>query len=172
MSSDFSDIWKTNVEITINEYFNPINSTPHPGIVNIVRKMEEIIGKEKAREILTNIMTQQVSNSVERLKENVSINCFQDYLDLSPKEHPIYSHVLDVEEIERTDRVNEFKVHNCIWVETWKRLGATDIGFIWNCSADFVQAEKLHPYLKLERTKTLMEGHDYCDFKYFWSEEN
>ena len=172
MSSDFADKWDTQVEITINEFFNPPNSTPHPGIVSIVRKMEEIMGKEKAHKLLIDIMTQQVTNSVERMKKNVSINSFQDFLNLTPKEHPIYSHALDVEQIELTNKVSKFRVHSCIWVEAWKRLGATDIGFIWNCSSDFVQAETLHPSLKLERTQTLMEGHDYCNFKYYWEEDN
>lgn len=46
MSSD-NPKWKEKLDITYEEYFSPSPLIPHPGIVNLVREMEQPLGKER-----------------------------------------------------------------------------------------------------------------------------
>jgi len=47
MSSD-NPKWKEKMDITYEEYFSPSYSLLHPGIVNLVREMEQPLEKERA----------------------------------------------------------------------------------------------------------------------------
>ena len=59
---------------------------------------------------------------------------------------------------------------HCLWADVFKELNATDIGKIMLCDTDFPSTKSLHPKLRLERTKTIMQGDDYCDFVYHWDD--
>jgi hypothetical protein len=41
-----------------------------------------------------------------------------------------------------------------------------DLGFALSCARDFAMVEGFNPEIKLERTQTLMEGADHCDFRF------
>jgi len=41
---------------------------------------------------------------------------------------------------------------------------------MYECKPDFAAIKALHPSLRLERTKTLMQGDDCCDFKFIWED--
>ena len=72
--------------------------------------------------------------------------------------------------MELTDRVFEVKVTNCLWARTFRERDAGDIGYAAMCHGDFSSAAAYHSKLKLERTKTLMEGHDCCNQKFTWND--
>ena len=55
--------------------------------------------------------------------------------------------------------------------DVYSEWGAEDIGYLVECKGDFAACAAQHPNLRLERTKTLMEGDDCCDFKYIWEEK-
>ena len=64
-----------------------------------------------------------------------------------------------------------YTVTECIWQEAMQRLDAADLGKLTMCDLDFETAPLYHPNIRLKRTKTLMEGHDCCDFTYVWDEK-
>jgi hypothetical protein len=70
--------------------------------------------------------------------------------------------------VKLTDNIYESRTTRCLWAETFRRKNAGDIGYANTCHGDFAAAKTYNPKLRLERTKTLMEGDDYCDFKYIW----
>ncbi|MFH1881363.1 MAG: L-2-amino-thiazoline-4-carboxylic acid hydrolase, partial [Planctomycetota bacterium] len=79
-----------------------------------------------------------------------------------------WKHVLTFDIIEDTSNKLEFKVTECLWAKTFRDTEAPDIGYAVNCHADFAFAEGYSTNLRLVRTKTLMEGHDCCNFRYLW----
>ncbi len=79
---------------------------------------------------------------------------------------PMYRAALQYEVLQETEDTLEYKVHGCLWAKTFREEGAGDIGAAYVCAADFAIAAAFNPKLKLEREKTLMEGHDCCHFKY------
>jgi hypothetical protein len=70
------------------------------------------------------------------------------------------------EVVEQSDKVHEIKVTECLWMETFKRFGATDIGYATVCHSDFCTCKAEHPGITLHRTRTLMQGDDCCDHRW------
>jgi len=59
----------------------------------------------------------------------------------------------------------------CARADIYREWEAEDIGYLVECKGDFAAVAAQHPNLRLERTKTLMEGDDCCDFKFIWEEK-
>jgi hypothetical protein len=77
-----------------------------------------------------------------------------------------YKDMMTWEVVEFTDTVCEMKVTECVWMETFKKYNACDIGYATICHSDFCSARAAHPGLTLHRSKTLMEGHDCCNHRW------
>lgn len=74
--------------------------------------------------------------------------------------------VLEMEELEKTATTYFFNVHRCPYYEKYKELGLEELGVVLSCCRDEPHARGLSPRLELERTQTIMEGAEYCDFRY------
>jgi hypothetical protein len=77
-----------------------------------------------------------------------------------------YVNMMTWDIIEESDTVYEMKVSECLWWNIFKKHNATDIGYASVCYTDFSYSRAVHPGLSLERTKTLMEGHDCCNHRW------
>ena len=69
--------------------------------------------------------------------------------------------------IEKTATTYFFDVRRCPYYEKYKELGLEKYGVELSCCRDEPFARGLNPNLKLVRTKTIMEGADCCDFRYY-----
>lgn len=69
-----------------------------------------------------------------------------------------------------TEKRNEgvqMRCTRCPIYDLAKDIGGTDWLFHHTCNADPAIAEGFNPNIGLKRTKTLMQGDDYCDHFYF-----
>jgi hypothetical protein len=64
------------------------------------------------------------------------------------------------------DRAFEFNVTRCRFAEMYHRLGLSELGPILSCNRDGEMIEGLNPTIEFQRTQTIMEGAEYCDFRY------
>jgi hypothetical protein len=81
----------------------------------------------------------------------------------------IYKNMMIREVVERTDKAYEIEVSECLWAKIFKEYDAADIGYALICYNDFASARASHSKMKLERTKTLMQGHDCCNHRWIWN---
>jgi hypothetical protein len=58
------------------------------------------------------------------------------------------------------------KVTRCMWANMWRKFGAEDIGYVFQCCWDYGFCQGLNPAIEFTRTKTLMQGDDCCDHTY------
>jgi len=72
--------------------------------------------------------------------------------------------------LERTSKTFFFDVTRCPYHEKYRELGLEDLGVGLSCCRDEPFARGLNPRLRLVRTKTLMEGAERCDFRYYLDE--
>lgn len=70
------------------------------------------------------------------------------------------------EKLEDTETRQAYRFTRCMWAEIFRSLNAEDIGF-WICEGDGPAAAAFNPRIKFKRTKTLMEGNDYCDHMFY-----
>jgi predicted hydrocarbon binding protein len=59
-----------------------------------------------------------------------------------------------------------FNVTRCNYAELYRKLGIAHLGPILSCCRDGALAKGFNPRIELHRTQTIMEGADYCDFRY------
>ena len=72
----------------------------------------------------------------------------------------------EIEVLEKTSTTYFFNVLRCPY-DKYKELELDEFGVELSCCRDEPFARGLHPNLELVRTKTVMEGADHCDFRYY-----
>lgn len=73
---------------------------------------------------------------------------------------------LDIEQLERSENELLFRVTRCRYAEFFHELGSFELGYLFACGRDFPMAEGFGGGIRLERTQTIMEGADHCDFRF------
>lgn len=79
-----------------------------------------------------------------------------------------YQNMMTWEIMERSEKAYEMKVSECLWAKTFQERNAADIGYATVCYSDFSAAKTSHSKITLVRTKTIMQGHGYCDHRWIW----
>jgi hypothetical protein len=75
----------------------------------------------------------------------------------------------EMEVLEQTTTTYFFNVTRCPYCEKYRELGLEEFGVELSCCRDEPFARGFNPRLRLERTRTIMEGNDHCDFRYYLS---
>jgi hypothetical protein len=71
------------------------------------------------------------------------------------------------EVVEDTEKVFEMKVTECLGATVFQEAGlAGEIGHAAVCNMDYTWPPAFNPDFKMERSKTLMQGHDCCNHRY------
>lgn len=75
--------------------------------------------------------------------------------------------VWEMKVLERTESTFFFDVTRCPYFERYREMGMADLGVALSCCRDEPFARGFNPGLRLVRTRTIMEGADRCDFRYY-----
>jgi hypothetical protein len=67
--------------------------------------------------------------------------------------------------LEETDEKLSFNVTHCRYVELYERLGIKEFGFCLSCNRDASLINGFNSHMKLNRSQTIMEGAEFCDFR-------
>jgi hypothetical protein len=71
------------------------------------------------------------------------------------------------EVVEDTESTLELRVTECLWEMVFREAGlAGEIGHAAVCNMDYAWPSAFNPDFKMERSKTLMQGHDCCNHRY------
>ena len=130
-------------------------------IIALMKQFSEYLGKDRLLEMLRNA-GDEISRRNAKNDPNFS---FDEWMKGG---QAYFQNMMTREIIERTDKVCEIRVSECLWHKIFKEYDATDIGYAYVCYNDFAAAREAHPKVKLERTKTLMQGHDCCNHRWIW----
>ncbi len=76
------------------------------------------------------------------------------------------SGALEIEMVENNAERVGFDVRRCRFAEMYRQLGAGDIGAVLSCNRDFSNVTGFNPEITLSRTQTIMQGADFCNFRY------
>jgi len=140
--------------------------------VCLIRMMEEELGKDKAHDILRKARDRLHAERYRKIfTERKPVESFQDYLEYSKdiRDGPLSKARTLSGLIEDSEQIY-YRVDECLWAKTFHELGAADIGELL-CEGAYHQASCISPHLRFHRTKTLMRGDPYCDYKFTWEEE-
>ncbi len=76
--------------------------------------------------------------------------------------------IWEMDVLEQTSTTYFFNVLRCPYYEKYRELGLEEFGVELSYCRDEPFARGFNPRLQLVRTKTIMEGADHCDFRYYF----
>jgi hypothetical protein len=130
----------------------------------LVRAVREEIGDERALALVRRVVAGLARESGAELARAVgeaSLGAFASCLDRWKEGGALEIRMIDVSE-ERLD----FDVTRCRYAEMYRALGLADLGSSLSCVRDFALVEGFNPAIELTRTQTIMEGAEFCDFRF------
>jgi hypothetical protein len=139
-------------------------------MVFLAEEFERVLGRKKTLEVMGKARDRYIAEITK--KEREPVKNFEDFKAGEKAENasPYFSHTLTLTYQEETPSKLTLHVTECLWAKVFKEMKATDLGYVLSCQPDFAYARACHPNIKLKRTKTLMQGDDYCDHTFYWEE--
>jgi L-2-amino-thiazoline-4-carboxylic acid hydrolase-like protein len=121
-------------------------------------------GEEKTLAIVKETIVKLAMESGEDLSRWVEGNdlaAFEKGLELWTRDN-----ALEIEILDRSETRLSFNVTRCRYAEMYKETEIPELGKVLSCARDFAMVEGFNPGIRLTRTQTIMEGADFCDFRY------
>ena len=136
-------------------------------IAPVIRAVSQRIGRDEALAILQEVNQQEAFQRGQGIMEKERQNGIEELVNevAGCGEGGIWE--MDV--LEQTPTTYFFNVTRCPYYEKYLELGLEEFGVGFSCCRDEPFARGFNPQLKLVRTKTIMEGADHCDFRYYLS---
>ena len=73
---------------------------------------------------------------------------------------------LEIEVLEKSPQRFAFNVTRCRYAEMYRELGIPELGALLSCNRDFSLIQGFNSEVELTRSRTIMQGDPYCDFRY------
>ena len=133
-------------------------------VAPVIRAMAQRIGKQEALEILIEVNQREAFQRGQHLKERLGQTGITELV----QEVAGWGEggVWEMEVLEQTLDTYSFNVTRCPYYEKYREWGLEEYGTALSCCRDEPFARGFHPRLRLVRTQTIMEGAEYCDFRY------
>jgi hypothetical protein len=129
--------------------------------VDRLNRIANYIGREKLIDALKK-STEEFYSSIASYEPQ---NTLQDFVrPFYENDH--YKTILTIDIIENREDLVSWKITECLSAKIFRELDAVDIGYATLCHGDEAWVTAYHPKIRFIRTKTLMEGHDYCNHCY------
>ena len=141
----------------------------YSGTIRYMKGVAGEIGREKLVEILLATALPPSPRTVDPPRKYLAAS-FKQFKAAMKGRDPWTEFPITREYIEESDRVLAYNTTECLWAKIFREADAGDIGYAMICHPDFAKPPRINPRIKLVRTKTLMQGHDCCNFRWEWSE--
>ena len=136
-------------------------------VVPVIHAVSQRLGKDEAMSILQEVNQQE---AFQRGQSKMGMDG-QNEIEELVNEVAGWGEggVWEMDVLEQTPTTYFFNVTRCPYYEKYRELGLEEFGVGFSCCRDEPFARGFNPQLKLVRTKTIMEGADHCDFRYYLS---
>jgi hypothetical protein len=119
---------------------------------------------ERIHEILRNVIQEIARQQGAQLANNLGSNDLKHFAVVH--ENWKKDNAIQTEVLEQTRKKFSFNVFRCRYAEMYYHLGIPELGKTLSCDRDFALIEGFNPRIQLTRTQTIMEGADFCDFRF------
>jgi fumarate reductase iron-sulfur subunit len=135
----------------------------------LIRAYMEEFGQERALEVARKVVKSLA------LESGKMMSAFAGGTSLEhlAKVTPLFSMggALEIDMVDATPSRIAINVTRCRYAEMYKEHGLDEFGYLLSCGRDFALMEGFNPKIKFGRTQTIMEGADFCDFRFTVEEE-
>jgi hypothetical protein len=136
--------------------------------IESMKIFSETMGKEKLLGMLAEASADAGAKATKEQIKNLPQTNFAMFKAGTKMLDRFWRHVVTMKPFAETKTSYEVRVTECLWAQTFIEEDAADIGYATHCHVDYATATAFNPNIRMYRTKTLMEGHDYCDHKWVW----
>jgi hypothetical protein len=162
ITSDQKHKFESDSGMTMQQVFNfAFKENYIPAMKNLMKQIE----RENFLEMLKKSSEMQYETDENAYFKNKE-RTLKTWSDFSKKLMKDWDNSLTGEILTDTDNVLEIKYTECLYAKTFREADAADIGYAALCYGDYPWTKQFNPNLKLIREKTLMQGDDYCHFKW------
>ena len=136
-----------------------------PILASLIERFADEVGRQRAKEIANHVISEDAITSGRVLAERYSGNSMAE-LSRVVREVWAQDDAMIIRMIKEDENELSFDVIYCGYAEMYSRMGITELGYVLSCSRDFPFIEGFNPEIALKRTKTIMEGAEFCDFRF------
>ncbi|HET9783215.1 MAG TPA: L-2-amino-thiazoline-4-carboxylic acid hydrolase [Candidatus Dormibacteraeota bacterium] len=135
-------------------------------LIPLVRRLESEIGVERARSIVREVLSEYYRSLAKDFVEQsggdrlAAFGKFAEWFGVGE--------AFAIEPQESPPGRIDVNVVRCEYAKFFQALNEPDLGFLLLCSADYPMSEGLG--MGLERSQTIMQGADHCDFHWILPE--
>lgn len=135
------------------------------GSIEMIGILREELGDAETIRLLNLFSAQRGRQAAARQAASTPQNDFQSFVQIFRSPQMQSSLTLDI--VEDTEKVFALEVRECLWAEVFKAAGLEgEIGHAAVCNMDYHWPPAFNPAFKMERDKTLMQGHAICNHRY------
>jgi len=134
-------------------------------IVPVIRVVSQRIGWDETLTVLKEVNQQEAFQRGRSMAEEMEQNGIEELVDEVAGWG--CGGVWEMDVLEQTPTTYFFNVTSCPYYEKYLELELDEFGVYFSCCRDEPFARGFNPQLRLVRTKTIMEGADHCDFRYY-----
>jgi hypothetical protein len=136
-----------------------------PLVSALIQGFAEARGEEEALAVAAEVIRGDAIRSGRSLAEAFSGNSLETLHQLV-REVWAADGTMEIANVDLTGETLSFDVTACGYAEMYERLGLRKLGCLLSCDRDFPFLQGFNPDIELQRTRTIMEGADHCDFRY------
>lgn len=136
-----------------------------PLVTAIINTFIAELGKQEALRILARAIEKDAIRSGKELAEFYKGNTMKELASLI-KEVWCKEEAMEIEILRESDSEFHFNVTRCKYAQIYRDIDEMELGKCLSCNRDFPFILGFNPDISLERSKTIMDGNDICDFRY------
>jgi len=131
-------------------------------LVPLIKAFEAELGTDRARAIARNALAGWMRDFYAQMRADID-----NPIDLIAAGLPLFAdQALEYDVVQQTPDAFDFNVKRCAYAEFYKTLDEPDLGFLFVCDLDRAMAEGIGDDVDFQRSQTIMQGADHCDFRY------
>ncbi len=146
--------------------FKQVWQFAYGGDIPMLKALGDQIGREKFLPMLQEAASKAAAEGMKRSAPPPPKNTLAAFTSGMKSNEYFWSHAITLKWVEETERAAEVRVTECLWAQTFRAADAADIGYGMICHPDFAAATAFNPKMHMQRTKTLMQGHEYCNHRW------
>lgn len=152
------------MEDTLNERVGVLNRREIEAriLLPFYQAVSHDLGEARARSLLAQVVVDAARDSGRAMRPDGGDADLEDFAEAW--EPWTRGGALEIVEHEKDANVWRFDVVRCRYAELYRELGMAELGSTLSCARDAALIEGYDAEVTLERTQTLMEGADHCDF--------
>jgi L-2-amino-thiazoline-4-carboxylic acid hydrolase len=150
-----------------NMTFQEVFDFAFKSLIPVLQSLAKELGEDHFLEVLKKVVSERALKAGQDTSRQLPSNDLAAFKAAGEPGH-FGQHVLTLEIVEDTPQAFEVKVTKCLWAKTFREMGAAELGYSLICYRDYTECQGFNPKITMTRSKTLMQGDDYCNHRFIW----